>query len=174
MLCRHSCHRLCIDHASLGGRGTRAGKKMEVLLAVCLCKAIERTISMAARLRDNFVIFSPQTSIDFPLTSKSPPVLDDNLRKYTHLIQIDHRLPELILQLVEIPHSNLSKVTRMVLVQVCSMMMLTTSHATATRMLSVLPYTTMTGRNVSATKNGLKRVSEVAQLKFKLLKGRKM
>lgn len=76
----------------------------------------------------------------------------------------------MILQLVKIPHSNLSKVTRMVLVQICSMMMLTTSHTTATGMLSVLPYTTMTGRNVSATTNGLTRVSDVAQLKVELLK----
>lgn len=57
----------------------------------------------------------------------------------------------------------------MVLVQICSMMMLATCHTAATGMLSVLPYTTMTGRYVSATTIGLTRVSDVAQLKVESL-----
>lgn len=57
----------------------------------------------------------------------------------------------------------------MVLVQIGSMMMLATSHTAATGMLSVLPYTTMTGRYVSATANGLTRVSDVAQPKVESL-----
>jgi hypothetical protein len=52
---------------------------------------------------------------------------------------------------VEIPHSDLSKVTRMVLVHVRSVVMLSTSKTSSTRMLPVLAYSSMTGRDVSAT-----------------------
>jgi hypothetical protein len=53
---------------------------------------------------------------------------------------------------MEISHANLSKVTGMVLVDVGSVMMLATSHTTTTWMLSVLAYTTMTGRDMAATR----------------------
>lgn len=49
------------------------------------------------------------------------------------------------------------------------MMMLATSHTAATGMLSVLPYTTMTSRYVSATTNSWTRVSNPAQLKVESL-----
>lgn len=52
--------------------------------------------------------------------------------------------------LVEIPHSDLSKVTGMVLVHVCSVVMLSTSQTTTTGMLAMLSYTTVTGRDVTA------------------------
>jgi hypothetical protein len=47
--------------------------------------------------------------------------------------------------LVEIPHSDLSKVTWMVLIHVRSVVMLSTSKTTSTGMLAVLSYTTVTG-----------------------------
>lgn len=50
----------------------------------------------------------------------------------------------MILCFVEVSHSHFSKITRMIFVDVCSVMMLSTSHTTTTRMLSVLSYTTMT------------------------------
>jgi hypothetical protein len=37
---------------------------------------------------------------------------------YNQLIDVDDRLPELVLGLVEIPHSDLSEVTIMVLIKI--------------------------------------------------------
>lgn len=71
-------------------------------------------------------------------------------RVLAHLVEIDDGLPELILQLVEVPHAHLSKVSRMVLVEIRSVMMLTTSHTTSTRMLSVLANTSVTSGDVAA------------------------
>ena len=68
----------------------------------------------------------------------------------TYLIEIDDRLPEVVALLVEIPHTNLSEVTWMVLIHVGSVMMLSTCQTTSTGMLSVLSYTTVTGGDVSA------------------------
>ena len=62
----------------------------------------------------------------------------------THLVQIDHGLPELVLQLVEISHADLPKVTRMVFIDIGPVMMLSTRHTTTTGMLAVLAYSTMT------------------------------
>lgn len=70
----------------------------------------------------------------------------------THLIKVDNWLPEVISLLMEVSHSDLSKVTRMVLIHVCSVMMLSTSKTSTTGMLAVLAYTTVTGGNVSATR----------------------
>jgi hypothetical protein len=52
--------------------------------------------------------------------------------------------------LVEVSHTDLSEVTWMVLVHVCSVVMHTTSKTSSTGMLAVLSYTTFTGGNVSA------------------------
>lgn len=52
---------------------------------------------------------------------------------------------------MEIPHSDLSKVTRMVLVHVRSVMVLSTSKTSTTGMLAMLSYTTVTGGDVAAT-----------------------
>ena len=95
-------------------------------------------------------VHSTPPSVDRPLNKNSLP---------THLIQIDHWLPELILQLVEIPHAHFSKVTGMVLVEIRSVMMLSTSHTSSTRMLSVLSNTAMACRHVSAMLAGLRQSS---------------
>jgi hypothetical protein len=68
-----------------------------------------------------------------------------------YLIEIDDRLPKVISLPVEISHSDLSKVTWMVLVHVCSVVMLTTSKTSTTGMLAVLAYTTVSGRDMTAT-----------------------
>ena len=68
-----------------------------------------------------------------------------------HLIQVDHRLPELILQFVEVPHAHFSEVTRMVFVEVGSVMMLSTRHTTPTRMLPVFANAAVASRDVTAT-----------------------
>ena len=68
----------------------------------------------------------------------------------TYLIQVDDWLPEVIALLVEVSHTDLSEVTRMVLIHIRSVVMLSTSETTTTWMLAVLSYTTVTGGNVAA------------------------
>jgi hypothetical protein len=68
-----------------------------------------------------------------------------------YLVEVDHRLPELVLQLVEIPHADLAKVTRMILVDVRPVVMRATGHTTTTGVLPVLANAAMTGGNVAAT-----------------------
>ncbi len=52
---------------------------------------------------------------------------------------------------MEISHANLPEVTRMVFVEIGSVMMLSTGHTTSTRMLSVFANTTMTCGDMAAT-----------------------
>lgn len=52
---------------------------------------------------------------------------------------------------MEVAHTNLTEVTGMVLVDVGSVVVLTTGHTTTTGMLSVLANTTVTGRDVATT-----------------------
>ena len=54
------------------------------------------------------------------------------------LVKVDNGTVELVVGLVEVSHTDLTEVTRMVLVHVDTVMMLTTSKTTTTRMLSVL------------------------------------
>lgn len=68
----------------------------------------------------------------------------------SYLVEVDDGLPELILQLVEVPHADFAEVTRMVLVHVGAVVVLTTGQTTTTGMLPVLADTTMTGRDVTA------------------------
>ena len=68
-----------------------------------------------------------------------------------HLIQVDDRLPELILQFVEVPHAHFSEVTRMVFVEVGSVMVLSTRHTTSTGMLSVFADAAVASGDVTAT-----------------------
>ena len=72
------------------------------------------------------------------------------LRSY--LVEVDSGLPELLVGLVEVPHTDLSEVTWMVLVDVRSVMVLTTGKTTTTGMLPVFADTTVTGRDVATTK----------------------
>jgi hypothetical protein len=58
--------------------------------------------------------------------------------KSPDLVKVDNGTMELVLGLVEVSHTDLTKVTRMVLVHVNTVMMLTTSKTATTRMLSVL------------------------------------
>jgi hypothetical protein len=68
----------------------------------------------------------------------------------TYLVNVDGGLPELLVGLVEVPHTNLTKVTRVVLVNVGTVVVLTTGHTTTTGGLAVLADTTVTGRDVAA------------------------
>ena len=58
---------------------------------------------------------------------------------------------------MKIPHADFSKVTRVIFVQIGSVMMLSTSHTATTRMLAVLADTTVTGGDMAATMDGLER-----------------
>ena len=53
----------------------------------------------------------------------------------TYLVEVDDGLPELVLELVEVPHTNLTEVTRVVLVDVGTVVVLTTGHTATTGML---------------------------------------
>lgn len=75
----------------------------------------------------------------------------NDLEIATHLIKVDNRLPELILRLVEIPHADFTKVTRVILVEICPMMMLSSGHTAATGMFSMLAYSAVAGGDMAAT-----------------------
>ena len=60
---------------------------------------------------------------------------------------------------MEIPHADLSKITRMVFIEIGPVMMLTTGHTTTTWMLAVLADTTVTGGDMAPAIEGRKSVS---------------
>lgn len=68
----------------------------------------------------------------------------------TYLVEVDDWLPEVVLLLVEVSHTDLSEVTWMVFIHVGSVVVLTTSKTTTTRVLAVLSYTTLSGGDVTA------------------------
>lgn len=104
-----------------------------------------------------------KTPISFPIIRNPPPhhryfFFKNSLRthllgiwgKKTHLFQIDRRLPELILLLVEIPHPDFPKVTRMISVEIRPVVMESTGHTASTGMLAVLSYSSVAGGDVAA------------------------
>lgn len=52
---------------------------------------------------------------------------------------------------MKISHADFSKVTRVVFVEIRSMMMLATGHTTSTGVFAVLAYTAMAGGDMAAT-----------------------
>ena len=72
----------------------------------------------------------------------------------TYLVEVDDGLPEVGLDLVEVPHTNLTEVTRVVLVDVGTVVVLATGHTATTGRLAVLANTTLTGRDVAAVLAG--------------------
>lgn len=67
-----------------------------------------------------------------------------------HLVDVDGRSEVVVGQDVVVPHTNLTEVTRMELVEVGSVVVLTTGLTSTTRRLPVLADTTVTGRDVSS------------------------
>lgn len=67
-----------------------------------------------------------------------------------YLVEVDDRLPEEVTHLVEVPHTDFTEVTRMVLVHVGAVVVLATGETATTGMLPVLADTSMTGRDVAA------------------------
>ena len=56
----------------------------------------------------------------------------------------------LVVGQVKVTHTKFAKVSRMKTIHVGAMVMQTTRHTTTTRMLTMLPHTTMTGGDVTA------------------------
>jgi hypothetical protein len=83
---------------------------------------------------NNGNLFSVLVLFTSTFTGKSPD-----------LVKVDNRTPVRVLLQVEVTHTDLTKVTRVVLVHVDTVVVLTTSKTTTTRMLSVLTDTTVTG-----------------------------
>lgn len=77
--------------------------------------------------------------------------------KRTYLVQVDDWLPEVVALLVEVTHTDLSEVTRMVFIQVGTVVMLSTSKTTTTWMLAVLSNTSVTGGDVTTAVKSNKR-----------------
>lgn len=67
-----------------------------------------------------------------------------------YLVEVDDRLPEEVAHLVEVPHTDFTKVTRVILVHVGSVVMLATGKTATTGVLPVLADTSMTGGDVTA------------------------
>jgi hypothetical protein len=68
----------------------------------------------------------------------------------SYLVEVDGGLPVVVSQHVKVSHTDLTEVTGMVFIHVCSVVMLTTSKTTTTGMLAVLSYTTVTSRHMAA------------------------
>jgi hypothetical protein len=68
----------------------------------------------------------------------------------TYLVQVDNRPPELALGFMEISHADFTKVTRVVLVEVGAVVMLSTCHAAPSGVLAVLAHTAVAGGDMSA------------------------
>ena len=65
--------------------------------------------------------------------------------------------------LLTVPHTNLTEVTRMVLVDVGPVVVLTTSHTTTTGMLPVLSDTSVTGGDVTAVLAGVAQSGDILE-----------
>ena len=73
--------------------------------------------------------------------------------QYTYLVEVDRGLPELLVGLVEVPHTDLTEVTGVVLVEVGSVVVLTTGHTTTTGVLTVFADTTVASGHVAAPRD---------------------
>ena len=91
------------------------------------------------------------TSLSRPITISSPSYrTNSQYVNVTYLVDVDSGLPELLVGLVEVPHTNLTEVTRVELVDVGTVVVLTTGHTATTGGLAVLADTTVTGRHMAA------------------------
>lgn len=77
------------------------------------------------------------------------------MRERPKFVDIDNRTVILIASQMKVAHTEFTKMTGMETLHKCTMMMHTTSFTTSTWMLSVLSYTTVSGRYVSAQLAGL-------------------
>ena len=68
----------------------------------------------------------------------------------TYLVEVDRGPPELLVGLVEVPITDFAEVTRVVLVEIRAVVVLTTGHTTTTWVLAVLANATVTGLHMAA------------------------
>lgn len=87
------------------------------------------------------------------------PVLGIEARERPDVINVDGGAIVLRLLVVEVAHADLSEVTRVVLVEEGTMMVLTTSVTTASRVATMLTNATLTGGDVSSVLTGLSQRS---------------
>ena len=52
---------------------------------------------------------------------------------------------------MKVPHSDFAKVSRVVFVEIRSVMMLSTSHTSSTRVFAMLSHTTVAGGDITST-----------------------
>ena len=122
---------------------------------------INQPAAQSSQLPNPFHIFStlPIDSMQPNPSSFRLPTLYPTGAPQTYLVQVDHGLPELVLSLVEVPHTDFTEVTGVVLVEVRAVVVLTTGHTTTTGVLPVLANTTVTGRDVAAARKSRKKKS---------------
>eukprot|EP00002_Diphylleia_rotans_P029448 TRINITY_DN5_c0_g1_i1.p1 TRINITY_DN5_c0_g1~~TRINITY_DN5_c0_g1_i1.p1 ORF type:complete len:158 (-),score=16.57 TRINITY_DN5_c0_g1_i1:764-1237(-) len=77
------------------------------------------------------------------------------------LVDVEGRAEVVVAEQMEVSHTNLTEVTRMVFVEVDAVMVLTTSVTATTGMLAVLSDTTVTGGDVSSFLAGLLKVGSL-------------
>lgn len=82
-------------------------------------------------------------SLDTHISLRTDPIV-------TYLVEVDGGLPELLLGLVEVAHTDFTEVTGVVFVDVGTVVVLTTGHTTTTGALAVLADTTVTGGHMAA------------------------
>jgi len=70
-------------------------------------------------------------------------------------VDIDGWSPVRILHVVEVPHTDFTEITRVILVEVCSVVVGTTRETPTTWVLPMFSYTTMTCRDVAPVFAGL-------------------
>lgn len=114
------------DKAGLDNDGDLGKSTLAKNLAVTKSKSVNDGGSARGRLL--------KVLLSLLLRNKSPQTLD-----------VNDGSPEVVLLLVEVSHTDLTKVTRVVLVEVGSVVVLTTGHTTTTGILAVLANTTVTG-----------------------------
>lgn len=115
----------------------------------CLCFPCLRDISHVARVGRGPRATDPYMSVIAP-----PATTRIHASAYAYLVEVDDGLPEGVLHLVEVSHTDFSEVTRMVLVEIGSVMMLATGHTATTGMLPVLADSSMTSGDVTAAVDG--------------------
>lgn len=83
-------------------------------------------------------------------------------------IQVDGRAEELVVGLVEVTHTNLAKVARVVLVKVDAVVVLTTGVTATTRVLAVLADATITHGHVTTLLASLLQSGRLHDAKTKI------
>ena len=67
-----------------------------------------------------------------------------------HFVEVDGGAVELVLRLVEVPHTHLAEVARVILVEVDAVVVLASGITSTTWMLAVLTHSTVPGAHVAA------------------------